>query len=449
MTTRPPLPVLLALALALAASAHAQAPAAPDTSLRGYLGQFADSTDRYFGTAAAPPDTAGLDSVLADTARPHGHLDWAVLPVFRFERVDGPVWGASASLRDAPRLRGHNGWGKLEGDLERAGGSGTLLGGARYNDRLWLGGQPFDLGLWAGRATATLNRDDAGRLLPTLRALVFGDDWSQYLRADGFTAALAHQHAGWRAGVDWSDLLQSPLATTAGWNLAGRALERPANLAAARGRAHELGLSAAVHWPHTPLRTEFAYQTSSRRLGSDFEYRRTRVAAGLELPVARVVSLVPQFAWGRVRGDAVPQAAFYLGADATLRSLHRDERAGSGFAIAKLDLVSAGDLLATLHLPHAAAFPIQGALFAATSAVWGPDPYGGPTVAGVDWPDRNAWASEVGASLLYSSPLLFPGGGALRVSYAWPIGPDTRVARWSVSISRALDLLDPEPEPGE
>ena len=76
----------------------------------------------------------------------------------------------------------------------------------------------------------------------------------------------------------------------------------------------------------------------------------------------------------------------------------------------------------------------------------GADPYDGVTVPGTDWPDRSAWLSEVGASLLYESPLLFPRGTALRISYAWPIGADPRTSRWSVSISRALDLLEPERE---
>jgi hypothetical protein len=61
--------LLLAVPLLLAAAgARAQAPAAPDTSLHGFLERLADSTDGYFGLSAAPLDTAGLDTVLMDTA---------------------------------------------------------------------------------------------------------------------------------------------------------------------------------------------------------------------------------------------------------------------------------------------------------------------------------------------------------------------------------------------
>ena len=149
---------------------------------------------------------------------------------------------------------------------------------------------------------------------------------------------------------------------------------------------------------------------------------------------------MPQFAYGRLTGDAVPQAAFYLGGGRTMRSLHRDARAGTGLAVARLELVTAGDVLETLRLPHSRAFPLRGALFAASSAAWGRDPFSGAVVRGDDWPDRRDWRSEVGASLLFQSALFSP-GSALRTSCAWPVGPGAGGPRWSVSVSRALDLL--------
>ena len=111
-------------------------------------------------------------------------------------------------------------------------------------------------------------------------------------------------------------------------------------------------------------------------------------------------------------------------------------------ALAKLDLIGAQDLLALLRIPHPAALPLQGALFAASGAMWGRDPYTGTVVRGGDWPDRRDWLSEAGVSLLYNSAL-FP---TLHLSYAWPIGPRAGEGRWSVSFSRPLDLLRAEPE---
>ncbi len=435
---------LIALALAVTAPplALAQAPAAPDTSLGGFLEQLSDSTDRYFGISAAPTDTAGLDTVLADTAtRPRRRLEFGFWPTFDFSRVDGSTPGCSGSLGITAPEPGRAGWGRLRGGIARANGPRVTLGNVRYANRLWLGHQPFDLDLWGGRKTAHLDRDDEN-LFGRVGAFLTGSDWTQYYRDEGFAGSVAHPHGWWRASAGYRDLLQSPLHTTATWNLLDQDLEMPGNLAATRGRAHELEYTAAARWPRLPLHTEIGYQTSSRRLGSDFEYRRVRAAVGLDLSLGHVASLVPQFAWGRLTGDEVPQASFYLGGREMLRSLPRDQLGGTGMALAKLDLIGAQDLLALLHIPHPAMLPLQGALFAASGATWGRDPYTGAVVRGGDWPDPRDWVSEAGVSLLYASALFPP----LHFSYAWPIGPRAGEGRWSVSFSRPLDLLRTELE---
>jgi hypothetical protein len=298
----------------------------------------------------------------------------------------------------------------------------VTLGSARYMNRLWLVRQPFDLDLWGGRKSAPMDRDEDDRLR-IVGAFLFGSDWTQYLRDEGFEGSVTHRHGWWQASAGYRDLLQSPLITTATWNLFDRDPERPGNLAATRGRAHELEYAAAAHWPRLPLRTEIAYQTSSRRIGSDFEYRRVRAAAGLDVSLGRVASFVPQFAWARQTGDELPQAAFYLGGYGMLRSLPRNQLGGTGVALARLDLIGAQDLLALLRIPHPAALPLQGGV----------------------WPDRRDWLSEAGVSLLYSTAM-FP---TLHCSYAWPIGPRGGEGRWSVSFSRPFDLLSTEPESDE
>jgi hypothetical protein len=447
MKTRRFLAIALALALAVATPrpAATQAPAAADTSLGGFLEAFSDSTDRYFGLSAGPVDTAGLDTVLFDSAlRPRRRLKLGLAPTFDFSRVDGSTPGLSASLAFTPPEPKHTGWGKLRGGIAHANGPDVMLGNARYTNRLWLARQPFDLDLWGGRKTANLDRDDKG-LLTLSCAFLWGSDWTQYFRNEGFEGSLTHRHDWWRVSAGYRDLLQSPLHTTATWNLFDQDLELSGNLAATRGRAHELEYTAAARWPYLPLHTEIGYQTSSRRLGSDFEYRRLGAAAGLDLTLGRFASLVPQFSYGRLTGERLPQASFYLGGSGTLRSLHRDQRGGSGLALAKLDLIGAQDLLALLHIPHPAALPLQGALFVASGATWGLDPYSSTVVRGSAWPDRRDWLSEAGASLLYDSAL-FP---TLHCSYAWPIGPGAREGRWSVSFTRPLDLLSAEPESDE
>jgi hypothetical protein len=434
----------LTLVIVAAASrcAAAQAPATPDTSLGEYLGAFADSTDRYFGISALPVDTAGLDTVLFDSAtRPRRRLRAGLAPTFGFSRVDGSTPGLSASLGVTPPEPKHTGWGKLQGGIAHANGPDVMLGNVRYTNRLWRARQPFDLDLWGGRKTAHLDRDDES-LLTFSRAFLRGSDWTQYYRNEGFEGSLTHRHGWWRVSAGYRDLLQSPLHTTATWNLFDQALELPANLPATRGRVHEQEYTAAARWPRLPLRTEIGYQTSSRRLGSDFEYRRLHAAASLDLSLGRFASLVPQFSYGCLTGERLPQASFYLGGGGTLRNLHRDQRGGSGLALAKLDLIGAPDLLA---LPHPAALPLQGALFVASGATWGLDPYSNTVMRGGNWPNRRDWVSEAGASLLYNSAL-FP---TLHCSYAWPIGPGGREGRWSVSFTRPFDLLGAEREGDE
>ncbi len=434
---------LTAALVLCAAPSRAQVPAAPDTALGGFLEQLSDSTDDYFGLSAAPLDTAGLDTVLMDTAtQPRRRLALGLRPSYDFNRVDGNTWGGALTVRDAATDDGEavNGLGRLEGALQRAVGPRTTLGGGRYTNRLWLAQRPFDLGLWAGHRTARLDRDEEKAASGLLRALVSGEDAAQYLRGDGFEGSLEHSHGAWRARVGWRDLLESPLVTTTRWNLFDRPLVSPGNLAATRGRTREAGYAFSLRWPRLPLTTEVEYWTASRRLGSDFEYRRTRAAAALELPLGRVAALVPQFAYGRLTGDAIPQAAFYLGGDGTMRSWPDDARAGTGMAIARLELASAGDLFETLHVPHSGALPLQGAVYVGTGAVWGRDPFTGTVVRGLDWPDARDWRSEIGASLLLRSVLFSP-DGALRCTCAWPVGPEAGGPRWSVWVSRSFDLL--------
>jgi hypothetical protein len=438
--------VALGLTLALGAPAAAPPPAwaqeAPaDSSLHQFLEDLSDSTDRYFGLVAAPLDTTGLDSALVvglakPWLAPRTRTRLSYRPVYAFNRVDGTLWGASAAVGN----RGER-W-RLGGDLGYAAGSHRWLGGGelstgmRRHDIFWR------LSVRGGRRTAAMDRDQEERRLATIRALVSGSDRQQYLRRDGFGLALAGDGEAWQAGLEYRDALESPLPPTTRWNLARHALDAPDNLAAIFGRARELSLVARVRWPGLPFWSEVSHQTSDRSLGSDFDYRRTRLALGGEIPFARHISFLPQLAYGRLAGDAVPQASFYLGGSRTLRSLPGAALGGTGLAIARLDVIGADDLLALAHLPHPAMFPLQGGLFMATAAVWGLDPFGGAGTPSAGWPKKNAWLSEAGASLLYR-PGLAADGAYFRLNVAHPLGAGAGESRWSLTYSRALDLLRP------
>uniref|UniRef100_A0A832MNN4 Bacterial surface antigen (D15) domain-containing protein n=1 Tax=Eiseniibacteriota bacterium TaxID=2212470 RepID=A0A832MNN4_UNCEI len=433
----------LAAAAALACAGGARAGEAPaDSALLRWLGASADSTEAWFGLSAARGDTAGLDSALAHAllhpgARPRRRLPVTLAPQAGFTRVDGPTYGGLLALGRA----GERG-GRLEGRLAYASGPNHWLGGAAWTRTVRRGERRWTLDLWAGRRTDGMDREFADVRLAQVRALLSGSDTRRYLRREGFTATLERAAPAWRASASFRDLAESPRAVTATWNLLDRVPVVTGNLPAASARVHELAYALGVRLPRVPVTLEAHHATSGDALGSDLEYRRTRLTAGADLSLGRAASLVPQVVYGRLSGAPAPQAAFYLGGSRTLRSVEGSSLGGTGLALARVDLIGTGDLLAALRIPHPAAFPVHGALFAGAGAVWGPDPYGGRTRPGLDWPHREEWRGEYGFSLMWRPGVPDP-AGFLRMSIAWPAGRVHEGARLSVTWARGLDLLRP------
>lgn len=427
----------LALALGLAAApARAQAP--PDTSLDEYLGRMSDSTDAYFGRIAEPIDTTGFDSAAAyGTPLPprREEMDFSFGPSLDFSRVDGFAYGLGAAV-EFPR---RSGLGRLGGQLRWANGPNEWLGGLEY--RHVLPGAT-DLRVFGGRVTAPMNRDNEERNLRKVRAFLNGTDRSHYLRHDGWSLSLSREEAAWRGMVRFRDALESPLATTATWNLLDRTPSVPWNLGATLLRAREVTAELTAYVPRTPVAAEVRFAHADGAYGSDVDHRRLRVAAGVDVPVGRWASLVAQSAYGRLGGDFTPQAAFYMGGPVLLRGTPHDAIGGRSMAIGKLDLITNVNLLELIGMPRAEAFPIAPAAFVESGAVWGEDPYGGPGSPGDAWPDDDgAWVQSAGLALIYSSALFE--GELLRFNLGWPIGSDTGDARFTVTVSRPLDLLRP------
>jgi hypothetical protein len=243
-----------------------------------------------------------------------------------------------------------------------------------------------------------------------------------------------------RASLAYHNRLERPLPVTTRWNMADDDLVNPENIAATRGRASELGFNGDVNLFSLPFQLQVGYQQSDGAIGSDFDYRRTRVALGGEVSKWGRISFAPQMAYGRLGGDPIPQASFYLGGPNTITTLSDNLLGGTGMGIARLDIIGADDLLALAGIPHPAMFPLQGGVFATIGGVWGDDPYGGPGSPRDGWPDRNAWQSEGGIALLWRPGLPDP-DSYLRVNLAWPLGPRDAVPHWSMTYSRTLDWL--------
>lgn len=444
--------VVFALGFALIAAALGSGPASsqggsdaaagtrPD-SLGVYLRSLADSTDRYFGISAAPVDTAGLDSALAyGLAHPvlerrrEGGLRAG--PWVSFDRAEGALWGGTLGWGREARA------GDISARLGAAVGPNEWRGGARYAKR-WEGPREtaprWTLEVSGGRFAAVLDPDLGASFLRVARALIEGSDRQHYFLREGVRVAVERESRAWRAGLAIRDQIEIPLTTTTTWNLLRKTPEVIFNQPAARGRVRELRAAAAARLPLIPLQVEGSLATSSDALGSDFGYDRARVVIGGELPLGGIAAAVPQLEYGRLTGAALPQASFFLGGHHSLRSLPAEELGGTTKALARLDVFFTPDLLALAHLPHPAALPIQGALFAATGAVAGGDPYGGPAATGDRWPEREAWRSELGGGLLYRPGLPNP-RGSLRVNWAWPLGTG-HGGRVSMEYAVPLDLL--------
>jgi len=434
-------PALIVAALLLAGgTARAQGTAPADTSLHQFLDSLADSTDRYFGLITNPVDTTGLDSALAARLEkpwsPPRRVGKSLMPIYRFLRVDGSLWGGSATLAD------RNEHVRLRGDLGYADGSNTWLGGGELSVTRGRQESVWRLAVAGGRRTEPINRDWDEFEIAALRALTSGNDNQSYLRRDGFMAGLTRVGGGWRAALKYRDWREAPLTVRTTYNFAHEPLENPGNLPATPGRAREIGIDGLMRIPGTQFRAQLGYRLADGAIGSDFDYRRTRVALAGDVAAGRHLSFVPQFVYGRLTGDPVPQASLYLGGPGTLRSIPTESLGGTGLSVARLDVIGTDDVLALMHLPHPAMFPIQAGLFAATGAAWGVDPLGGAGSPEGGWPDPGAWRSEAGAQLLYR-PGIPDGDAYLRVNVAWPVGPVPHDVRWSLTYSRALDLLKP------
>lgn len=440
--------VSLALASVVACSHPARAVAqpapapatSPDSTLRGYLDSLADSTDARFGAVAAPIDTTGLDSARVyafshpDRWRYKARHGLSVFPVLDFNRVDGPSLGAGAQYGAPEEL------GRLSGQWAEATGPNFALGSGGYLKRFERTNSRWEVQLFGGRTTAVMDRELQGHELSALAAFVSGGDRSEFLRRDGVRTRLSREGATLRLAAGYRDELESPRVTTATWNLRHRRPVVVDNLPAAFGRAHELNYEVLWRVPRTPLTAQVLHATSSRKLGSDFEYRRTLAGAGGDIGIGRAFAVVPQLEYGALTGEALPQEAFYLGGSQTLRSLPYGTAGGSRLALARLDLILVRDIFDVLHLPHPSVLPLQVAAFAASGAAWGRDPYTGRVRPGLDWPNAGEWRSEAGVSVMWQpgipDPAMFT-----RINWALPLGPGPHDSRFSVSVGRGLDLL--------
>lgn len=428
--------------------AGAQAPAPGDSLLEDYLGRMRDSTDVWFGLTATPLDTTGLDSALVSGLERGSDLraetrgrrarQVSVAPALGFNRVDGGVLGLEAAVGSARLL------GRFTGKLQYALGAEEWLGGGGvvkrwaepYAERSWV------LSAQAARRTDPFDRDYYNAQFTQTSALLAGGDRHTYLTRTGVEASLERRTPGWSLTAGIADRVEHARSTSTEWTLFGGSPELAANAPAAEGRAREAQFSGRFALPRLPWTIEAQHWTSGAALASDFTYRRTRMALAGDVGLFDRIALVPQFEWGRLRGQALPQQAFYLGGIHNLRTYERNERVGSGRAVLRADLLYAGDALERLGIPHPAWLPLSFGVFGNVGAVWGFDPLTGLAAETArDWPESGDWKSEWGVSALWRIGVPDP-DLAMRIDYAIPAGPeDGREPSLVIAFQRSLGML--------
>jgi hypothetical protein len=427
----------------LLAGTSAPAAVAADTTVEGFVRSMSDSTDRWFGLSAEPADTSGIDSTRAFRlshpvdARTLRHVPLAFLPRLAFNRVSGPVMGGEALAGSITRA------GRLSADAAWASGADRWLGGGSYQLGRGDSDEPksWRLRLRAGRDVQVIDRDEDARVLSVLRAFVSGRDHNHYLRRDGARLELERTSAGGQLGAGARDQLESPMATTASWYLTGHHPVVVGNEMAAAVRVHELLGWGSLHVPFAPWTLAARVWRAGAGLGGDASYTRTRASLGGANALGRHLTWLTQLDYGRLHGDALPQAAFYAG-EPTLFSLEPNALRGTGRALARTEMLLVDPLQRVLGLEQRPTVPLQVSAFVGSGAVWGFDPASGlPQRTSRDWPQRGAWLSEAGVSLLYRPGLPEP-DSYVRFTYAWPLGPGGgRSAGASVSYTRALNFL--------
>ena len=439
---------VLALACVALAAAGARAEEAPaDSALRSYVRQLSDSTDAWFGITAAPVDTAGLDSALASgLALPPGarragrtravQLGWSPAP--GFNRADGGQLGLGLSLTSS-RLPG-----RLHGRLQYTTGTRDWLGEGGWSDS-WripnLRSTRLSLGFAAGRWTEPFNRDHFDPFFATMGALLWGGDRHHYLRRDGFKASVGLGGESHWARVAWRDQAETSLPYTTRWTVFGYLPDPRVNDPAVAGRMRELAFTGQVTVPGTRFHARATHWTSDARLGSDFTWRRTSVNVVGDVSLGPHLALVPRASYGRLRGQVLPQQAFYFGGNPDIRTLETFSLSGSGRAYVRTDLILVDDLRTLLHLPLPAWLPLQAGGFAGSGASWGRDPLTNDAIATRrDFPRRSEWMSEAGLSLSWRPGIPDP-LSAVRLEYALPIGADDRGAAFIVSYTHPLGML--------
>jgi hypothetical protein len=427
-----------------AAPASAQAPA---DSLDDFLRELADSSDAYFGRASTAIDTTGLDS-LAAWAKAHPDSlpsprrrqpRPSIGPRVRYHRAEGVVLGAEAhvpGIGDSElRAGGEYGFSNQHGRYEFSSrrtllswGEPITRSGAYGRTQTALANRIASFGRYA-RSTEYFMPEHATPLVSTAGAFFGGIDRQSVFERRGFEAGLQLVGLDGSAGAVWRHARERAMPKRTDWSVWGAEPEVPLVTLADTVEYDEAVLDARWRRRTWDLEVE-----AEARLGAP-SGRRLRLALAKGWRLGPWIKAHTQVEGGAADAQSSPQRRFELGGPLAVPSLGFGDAHGDHLLLGKLEMFYAGDLLAPLPVPEW--LRLDGGVFVHGGAAWD-DPAARDVV--FSKPPSAAWRGSGGITLTYRPGI--PDVATLwRLQYAWPIGPHSGEARFSVSFETAFDLL--------
>ena len=424
--------------------APAVAPGTTPDSLGGFLKGLSDSTDAFFGPASVDIDTTGLDSLAGQPGHPlrspfrgaRGRLRPTLLA--RYHRAEGPVLGAGLAVPLAGRANLGARWAYgFSNEQGRYAFEGKALlwsadPGRRVRRREGEDAPAaLDLDLVYARETVPFAAEHAQAFTSTAGALFTWRDRQSVYERRGFTGRLTLHAGGWRVAAGYRDARERAMARATDFTLVGADESVPGVTVADPDDYHELlgGIGfARTDW-------EYAAGLEARRGGN--AAWQARAAMGKALRVGRSIKAYTQAEAGATEAGSPRQRRFELGGPQAVPSLGYGTGGGDHLLLGRLELVEAHDSLKALGLPHPDILVLQASIFAHAGAVWN-DPAGRSIL--FSRPPSAAWRGAAGVALDYRPGIPDP-DTFWRFQYAWPLSEESGVARFSISVGRAFDLV--------
>ncbi len=344
----------------------------------------------------------------------------------RYNRVEGvnvsPELMIRPPLGHPTELRGWVGYGWSS--KEPTGGAE-----ARY-ELVPDAGRPTLHASWAREVTAYGSGLVVGN---SVTSLVFGNDYSDYFRGEGWSSGIDLAPGPFGFGLTWRSERQESLENAAEFSVFENDDTFRPNPAIDDGDLRALDLGA--EWsdrPQAPWTARLRARTAGGALGGDFEYVRARAEVVARRRVWLGDRIVGALAGGWL-GDGAPfQALHHLGGFTTLRGYDINEFPSRSFAHARLDYEIGTNIFQWIPFVHR--FRLQPVAFGDAASIFAEQARDGSEIRH----DDPQWRFSVGTGVQMNL-LGTPGGaGQVRFDIARRLDRDDDAVtyRGSITIAR-------------